>query len=242
MMRRGLILALTLVWLLPPMAQAACRQALAIGLDVSGSVDTREYRLQLDGLAAALLHPEVRQALLSMPQAPVTLSVYEWSGAADQRVILPWSVLNSDAAIAGAAQILRQSQRNVSSRTTAIGAAMLTGAALLAEQSACWKRTLDLSGDGLSNDGPRPRDVKSIPQVRDMAVNALIVGTGNADIGDRRQMEAAELLAYFRAEVIQGPDAFVEVALGFDEFEAAMVRKLLKELEGLNLTRVFPDQ
>ncbi|MCX8955594.1 DUF1194 domain-containing protein, partial [Ruegeria sp. NA] len=36
-----------------------CRQALALGLDVSGSVDSREYRLQLDGLASALTRPEV---------------------------------------------------------------------------------------------------------------------------------------------------------------------------------------
>ena len=45
------------------------------------------------------------------------------------------------------------------------------------------------------------------------------------DIGD--------LFSYFRAEVIKGPDAFVETARGFEEFQRAMERKLLKELQSL---------
>ena len=64
----GLILALTM----PSVTDAMeCRQALALGLDVSGSVDAREYRLQLSGVASALDAPEVREKLLSMPAAPV---------------------------------------------------------------------------------------------------------------------------------------------------------------------------
>ena len=35
-------------------AQADCRQALALGLDVSGSVDSAEYALQMQGLANAV--------------------------------------------------------------------------------------------------------------------------------------------------------------------------------------------
>ena len=40
----------------------------------------------------------------------------------------------------------------------------------------------------------------------------------------------AALSAYYHAYVIQGADAFVEVALGFDDYARAMKRKLLKEL------------
>ncbi|WP_336247087.1 DUF1194 domain-containing protein [Octadecabacter dasysiphoniae] len=54
-----------------PASAQNCRQALALGLDVSGSVDRREYRLQLDGLADALGHPDVVDALLSQMDAPV---------------------------------------------------------------------------------------------------------------------------------------------------------------------------
>ena len=50
-------------------ADAACRLALALGLDVSGSVDAAEYRLQLDGVAAALTDEDVQAALFAMPGA-----------------------------------------------------------------------------------------------------------------------------------------------------------------------------
>ncbi len=50
---------------------AQCRQALALGLDVSGSVDAREYRQQVGGIAAALASKEVRRKLMAMPSAPM---------------------------------------------------------------------------------------------------------------------------------------------------------------------------
>ena len=60
-----------LIWLaLSLQGLADCRQALALGLDVSGSVDALEYRLQLDGVAGALLDPEVIGAFLAFPDAP----------------------------------------------------------------------------------------------------------------------------------------------------------------------------
>lgn len=68
-------------------ADAACRQALALGLDVSGSVDAQEYRLQTDGLAAALLHPEVVEAFLALSDLPVSLAIYEWSGPGTQVIV-----------------------------------------------------------------------------------------------------------------------------------------------------------
>jgi hypothetical protein len=42
-------------------------------------------------------------------------------------------------------------------------------------------------------------------------------------------MEMMELSAYFRSRVIRGPNAFIEIAQGFDDFERAMTRKLLRE-------------
>ncbi|MEM7581568.1 MAG: DUF1194 domain-containing protein, partial [Cyanobacteria bacterium P01_A01_bin.80] len=47
-----------------------------LGLDVSGSVDATEYRLQLDGVARALLDDGVADAFMIMPDAPVRLMVF----------------------------------------------------------------------------------------------------------------------------------------------------------------------
>ena len=143
--RVAMVVALTLSGgLYAASANAACRQALALGLDVSGSVDAREYRLQIDGVADALSDPRVREALLSMPASPVRLLVFEWSGSEDQAVILPWHEIADDAALETAIATIRSTERRDASPGTALGVAMTQGAALLAQQGDCWKRTLDL--------------------------------------------------------------------------------------------------
>ena len=48
-------------------------------------------------------------------------------------------------------------------------------------------------------------------------------------------------MAYFKAEVIRGPGAFVEAAVGFDDFEEAMIRKLLRETRGLSLGQLADE-
>jgi hypothetical protein len=217
----------------PALAQQQCRQALALGLDVSGSVDAIEYRLQLDGLARALLRPEVQAAFLAFPDAPVRLYVYEWAGFSSQRQLLPWTPVASADDLARIAATLRGHPRIEAEPATAIGQAMLYGARALSRQAGCWKRTLDLSGDGKSNTGPRPRDLKGDPRIGDLTINGLVIGGMGTTVGDRRQAEVGDIWAYYTVEVIRGPQAFVEVALGFQDFEEAMARKLLKELETL---------
>lgn len=214
-------------------AQADCRQALALGLDVSGSVDRREYRVQLDGLAGALQNENVRAALLSMPNAPVTLAVYEWSGPADQHLIVNWTTIRNQNELDSFTARLLATRRKATDPSTAIGSSLIYGAALLSKQPKCWTHTLDLSGDGSSNSGPRPRDVAGETLLNQITVNALVI---SKDSG--QTMQAKELAEYFESEVIRGTGAFTELALGFDDFQNAMVRKLLRELQGLTVSKL----
>ncbi|WP_299656574.1 DUF1194 domain-containing protein [uncultured Tateyamaria sp.] len=224
-------------------ADAACRQALALGLDVSGSVDAREYRLQMDGLAAALDSGRVRQALLQMPSAPVQLLVYEWSGPEDPAVILPWTAIVSAPVLDAVIGQLRATERRQASPGTALGLAMREGVAHLAQQSECWKLTLDMSGDGKSNLGVRPVDVKPEIEPTGITINALVIGADAPGIGDLQQAEISGLAAYFQNTVIVGSDSFVETALGFEDYANAMARKLERELETLILGRApLPDR
>ena len=233
---RWLLLSLALIC--GTSAHGACRLALAIGLDVSGSVDEREYRLQVDGLAGALLRADVQAAFLSFPSAPARLAVYEWAGLGSQRVLVPWTEITAAADLSAAAATLAATPRDPAEPPTALGQAMLIGGRLLAQQPECWRHTLDLSGDGKSNTGPRPRDLDDDPLLAGVTVNALVIGSDPIRYDDRRQMEVGELWAYFLEEVIRGPDAFIEIALGFEDFEEAMARKLLKELQTLAVSEL----
>ncbi|MFG6560153.1 DUF1194 domain-containing protein [Sulfitobacter sp. 1A15299] len=230
-------LALFLTQFGPQWAEAACRQALALGLDVSGSVDAREYRLQLGGVAEALDDPRLRDALLARPGHHVDLMVYEWSGSSDQRVILPWTPLHDAAALDDAITLLRSTERRAASPGTALGDAMQFGARQVAARPDCRKHTLDISGDGISNFGPRPRDIgdslQNPPQgPQGLTINGLVIGAKDAGLGDNTQTELGALASYYRTEVILGPGAFVEIAEGFEDYARAMTRKLLRELDG----------
>lgn len=227
-MRAGL-----LALMLPEMAEGACRQALALALDVSGSVDLREYRLQLDGLVAALSDPVVISAILAMPEAPLSVMVFEWSGPDDQAVLVPWTPVRDAATLETIKQTLAQTERRTATPGTALGIAMQSGAAFLDQQASCWKRTLDISGDGKSNLGPRPRDVREAIGARGITINGLVIGSDAPAPADQRQEEIGALSSYFRAEVIVGPDAFVETALGFEAYAEAMTRKLRREIDGM---------
>jgi hypothetical protein len=199
---------------------AACRLALLLALDASSSVDRREYVAQQTGLAAALIAPEVEAAFLSSPM-PVALAAYEWSGQWNQRVLLDWRLIRSGEDLLAAAEELGRATRGATGFPTAIGAALGYGAGMLREAPACERQTIDVSGDGKNNHGyPPPLAYKHFP-LNGVTVNALAIG-GAADLAD--------LIAYFRAEVIQGPGAFVERARDHDDFERAMRRKLEREV------------
>lgn len=105
---------------------------------------------------------------------------------------------------------------------------MAFGFDLLDQQPTCWTRTLDISGDGKGNTGRRPQSVQSPDD--GITVNGLVIGADDSALGDTRDLQIGELAAYYRAYVIRGPAAFVETALGFDDYADAMRRKLLREL------------
>ena len=59
---------------------AGCKLALVLALDISSSVNQREYKIQLQGLVRAFRTPEVIEAILTPQGAAIAAIVYEWSG------------------------------------------------------------------------------------------------------------------------------------------------------------------
>lgn len=201
-------------------ALANCRLALALGLDISSSVDQDEDKLQRLGLANALVSPEVMAAILSTPGQSVALAVFEWSGRYQQDLTLDWRLLTSQADVLAAAETIRTSRRRYAEFPTALGFALGYAAGVLAQAPPCLFQTLDISGDGVNNDGFRPELAYRNFPLDEVTVNGLAIG-GQED----------DLQGYYRRELIKGPGAFVEVAQSFSDYERAMQRKLVRELE-----------
>jgi len=217
MLRLALIFS---IW--APPVWADCRLALLLALDVSSSVDADEDQLQRRGLAAALVSPEVQEAIFSVPGQSVALGVFEWSGRYQQDVTLGWRLLNKPSDVVEAANAISSSRRPYAEFPTAIGYAMGYAASVFKEAPDCLAYTLDVSGDGVNNEGFSPKlAYKNFP-LEMVTINGLTIG-GSED----------GLAQYYREEVIKGAGAFVEEAADFADFERAIRRKLIQELNAV---------
>ena len=205
---------------LVPWPAVACRLALLLALDVSSSVDDREYALQRNGLAAALASPEVVEAFLGASE-PVAVAAFEWSGRFNQQVVLPWTMIRSAEDLRVAGHALAGAERSTRGFQTALGHALGFAARYFGEAPACSAQTIDVSGDGESNHGFTPSAAYGMFPLRNVTVNALAIG---------RSVGLDNLVVYYRRAVIRGPGSFVEQAVDYADFERAMRRKLRREV------------
>ncbi len=214
MRRTFLILAL----ILAPLRSAACELALVLAVDISGSVERSEYDLQMQGLAAALQDGAVSEALVNA-QAHVML--LQWTGAGRQIVSIPWTPITTfDRADAFAAAVA-QTPRRWRNFSTAVGEAMAVSLAGFdaAEVAHCRRRVIDISGDGSSNEGIDPLDMRAVALAREVTINALAI-----------ENEEPGLVDYFRANIIAGPGAFALRAADFEEYQMRIRQKLVREI------------
>lgn len=206
--------------------------ALVLALDSSSSVDRDEFFLQGQGLAAAFADAEVQAAIAAGPNKAIAVAVLEWSRPSRQHLDFGWQKVTADSAPAFA-EALANSPRYIEGGGTAVGAALARAGRLLGGVPfQPLRRVIDLSGDGKTSAGPPPAPVRDALVASGVTVNALAIVNAEADVDD-----------YFRAEVIGGPGAFVEVARDYEDFVAAIKRKLLRELRGEPLlAAVTPDR
>ncbi len=200
-----------------------------LALDVSSSVDVAEDRLQREGLVAALRSPDVQAAFLAN-EAPVALQVFEWSGRAHQVDLIEWQMIRSRADIDAAANRIAQTERSASGQQTAMGYALGYAAQKLETGPSCLFQTIDMAGDGANNAGPGPAAIYATFPFDGIIVNGLVV-----------RGEQTGVTSYFENTVKRGPGAFVETANGFADFEAAMRRKLVRELTAQIIGRADHD-
>ena len=235
------IVALVFVVFASSSAYANCRQALAFGLDVSGSVNEQEYILQREGLANALLSPMVQQAIFAMPNAPIKLMVFEWSATSYQRVLVDWKDMNTPSDLEAFSKSLVLAPQSKRPYSTGLSGAMKFGVSQLKNQSGCWRRTLDISGDGIANDGPFPSTLFRAEGIENIVINGLIIGAADKNGSQGMVYETRKLAKYYEDVVVRGTDAFVETAFGFGDYYEAMQRKLLREIPVIAISSNLRD-
>lgn len=193
----------------------ACQLALLLAVDVSGSVDRQEYRVQMDGLALALRDGIVADALVEQ-QAYVSL--VQWTGSSRQRQTVPWTAIRSYQDVLSLADTIESDPRIWRNYSTAIGEALMVSRAAFAPVANCTRKVIDVSGDGVSNEGIAPATQRADLNADGITVNALAIETDDTD-----------LTGYFFENLITGPGAFVVTANGFADYPEQIKRKLQRE-------------
>ncbi len=228
--RLVLMIVLALFVVLSPRTASACRLALVIAVDVSKSVDSTDFKLQFQGLAAAFRDGEVQAALLSTRE-PVAVAALEWSGPQHQSLITDWYFIRDVAGAEFLASRFASHQRGAQGQKTAIGEAASFSRLLLARVPQCKRQVIDISGDGYNNAGRKPKEVYANGGFSGITVNGLVVGG----------ITRLQLRKYFETEVIHGPGAFVIATHGFEDYAEAIRRKLLREITSRNDVAMADD-
>lgn len=197
-------------------ATDACDLSLLLAVDVSGSVDRQEYSIQMQGLAEALRLGVIADALV---RQNAHVALMQWTGSSRQRITIPWSAMQTHDSVMAFASKVEKSPRVWGNYSTAIGDALRVGQTAFEDVAFCHRKVIDVSGDGVSNEGDAPESLRAGLVRAGITVNALAIETDQTD-----------LTAYYFENVIAGEGAFVGTADGFEDYPAQIIRKLQREV------------
>ena len=197
--------------------------ALVLAIDVSGSVDDNRFKLQREGIAAALDSEEVTAAIAAGVNQTIEIAVVEW--AEEQSLLVPWTVLRGRDDLKALATRLRGASRSWVHTMTDPGGGIAAAERLFAGETLVGLRqVIDVSGDGSQNAGElATADARDAAVSDGITVNGLPIASG----------EEPRIEEWYRANVVGGPGAFLVAADSFDAFAAAFRRKLTLEIAGL---------
>jgi Protein of unknown function (DUF1194) len=202
---------------------------LIIAVDVSYSMDLDELAVQREGYAQAIVSKEFLQALKTGPNSKVAITYFEWSASSDQKIIIPWRVIDGpESADAIAAEIMKSPVRR-GSRTSISGAIYF--AMPLFEESPYrgLRRVIDISGDGPNNNGTPVTGARDAALEKGITINGLPIMVKEPSYST---MDIDNLDFYYEDCVIGGPGSFVVSIKDRDKFKEAIRTKLLLEVAG----------
>ncbi|WP_214469532.1 DUF1194 domain-containing protein [Mesorhizobium sp. dw_380] len=209
----------------PPEALAVDVE-LVLAVDISLSMDEKEFALQRAGYVEALRHPDFVQAVRSGNTGRIALAYFEWAGTVRDDAVITWRIIDSaDSANSFADKVAARPFRSF--RGTSISAALAFGAGLFDRTNFAGERSvIDISGDGPNNIGP------PVTAMRDAAIAKGVVING-LPILINPSPTFSHLDQYYARCVTGGPGSFVLPIHAAAEFSTAIRRKLILEVTGI---------
>src|SRR5467141_2908543 len=203
---------------------------LVIAVDVSYSMDLDELAVQREGYAQAIVSKDFLQAMKTGPNRKVAVTYFEWSASSDQKIIIPWRVIDGpESADAVAAEIMKTPIRRGSS--TSISGAINFAVQLFEENPyRGLRRVIDISGDGPNNDGAPVTGARDAALAKGIIINGLPIMVKEPSYST---IDIENLDLYYEDCVIGGPGAFIMTIKDREKFQEAIRTKLVLEVAGL---------
>lgn len=240
--------------------------ALVVSVDVSNSVDQQRYKLQMEGIAAALEDSSVVQAITNGPNGGILFSMVTWADRPD--FTLPWTKISSKEEAAAVAARIRKLPQITGEFTCMTRMLRSVNDKVVSQIPATAIRVVvDVSGDGPDNcNAEEPIDtVRDELVANGVTVNGLPINEGDptAPVGEgayrspgsefsessleNKPKGPTTLEEWYRSHVMGGTGAFVLPANGYDDFGRAIRQKFVIEVSGefppqwFTEKTVFPD-
>ena len=210
-------------------AQTAVDVELVLAVDTSQSMDAGEHQLQRAGYVAALLHPDVLDAIASGIHGRVAITYVEWGGPYSQEVAVPWTLVEDQASAQGfAAALAARPLRTI--RGTSISGALGFAAGLFEGNGFDgFRRVIDVSGDGPNSSGTPVVPARDAALEQGLVVNGLPIMLREPGYSP---WSIPDLDIYYADCVIGGPGSFVLPVDDPGELADAIRQKLVLEIAG----------
>ena len=215
---------------------------LVLAVDVSYSMDPEEQALQREGYIAGITSRDFMQALRGGQHGKVALTYFEWAGPYDQKIVVPWRLIDGPES----ADAVRQRDR---ARALPARLAHLDLRRAAVSPSRC-STPAAISGFRARHRRVRRRRQQqrpaSVADRRDEVLAAGLTINGLPIMLKRPNsftMDIENLDVYYEDCVIGGPGAFVIPIREREQFKEATRTKLVLEIAGRTPERrVVPAQ
>jgi hypothetical protein len=211
---------------------------LVMAVDISYSMDMDELRLQRAGYVEAITSSEFLNALKQGMHGKVAVTLVEWAGANDQRIVMPWRLIDGPATAGAVATEMANAPVRRAFRTSISGALIFSAALFDGNGFDGIRRVIDVSGDGTNNQGPLVALTRDEVVAKGIVVNGLPIMLKEPQ---PNSIDIKDLDIYYEDCVIGGPGAFVVPIRERDKFKDAIRTKLVLDIARYQGTpRVVP--
>ncbi|MFG1346434.1 DUF1194 domain-containing protein [Xanthobacter autotrophicus DSM 431] len=203
---------------------------LVLAVDISYSMDQEEQALQREGYANALVSREFLDALRLGPNGRVAVAYVEWAGENEQQVVVAWRLIDGPETARAFVEALNAAPLKRVYRTSISSALLYSADQFDLSGFHGIRRVIDISGDGVNNQGPPVALARDSVVSRGITVNGLPIVLKR---GASSALDIPELDVYYEDCVIGGPGAFVIPIQTREEFARAIKTKLVLEVAGV---------